>query len=92
MRRRVALEVGRHELVLAAEVLIERCLRRVRFRQDAVDAHGSHALTVEEAIGGVEQAVTDAGLGGFRPSSGSLGHSFLGHPLTIQTDRSIVNA
>ncbi len=54
-----ALEVGRHELVLAAEVLIERRLCRVRFGQDAVDAYGPHALPVEQAIGGVEETVTD---------------------------------
>src|SRR5947208_1603815 len=81
-----ALEVRRHELVLAAEVLIERRLRRVRLRQDAVDPHGAHALPIEETIGGVEEAVTDAEFGGLRPFSGALRHA-----LTIQTDRSIVN-
>ncbi len=81
-----ALQVGRHELVLAAEVLVERCLRRVGFRQNAVDAHGPHALPVEQAISGVEEAITDADFGGFRPFPGSLRHA-----LTIQTDRSTVN-
>ena len=52
-----------------------------------IDTHGPYALPVEEAIGGVEEAVTDAECGGFRPFL-----SFLRHPLTIQTDRSIVNA
>src|SRR6266545_2151862 len=82
-----ALEVRRDELVLAAEVLIERRLRRVGLGQDAVDPHGPHALPVEQAIGGVKEAVTDAEFGGFRPFP-----LFLRHPLTIQTDRSIVNA
>src|SRR4030095_4334692 len=81
-----ALGVRRHELVLAAEVLIERCLRRVGLRQDAVDPHGPHPLLVEQAIGGVEEAVTNADLGVFRPFPG-----FLRHALTLQTDRSIVN-
>ena len=62
-----ALEKGRHELVLAAEVQVERGLRRVGFRQQAVDTHGPHALPVEQAVGGVKEAVTDAGFGGFRP-------------------------
>src|SRR5437660_3336101 len=81
-----SLEVRSDELVLAAEVLIERCLCRVGLRQDAVDTHGSHALLVEQAIGGVEEAITDAEFGGFHASL-----SFSRHPLTIQTDRSIVN-
>src|SRR6266545_3128233 len=68
-------------------MLIERRFRRVGLREDAVDAHGPHALPVEQAIGGVEKAVTDAEFGGFRPFP-----SFLRHRLTIQTDRSIVNA
>src|SRR4029079_17938437 len=81
-----ALEVRRHELVLAAEVLIERGLRRVGFRQDAVDTDGPHALPVEQPVGGVEEAITDADWGVFRWFPGLLGHA-----LTIQTDRSIVN-
>src|SRR5438094_1680566 len=81
-----ALEVRRHELVLAAKVLIERRLRRIGLRQDAVDTYGPHALPVEQAIGGVEKAVANGDFGGFRPFPG-----FLRHPLTIQTDRSIVN-
>ena len=67
-------KVRRHQLVLAAEVLIERRLRRVGLRQHAVDAHGPHALPVEQAIGGVEEAVTDADGGAFRPFPGSLSH------------------
>src|SRR2546421_9048296 len=67
-------------------MLIERRLCRVGLRQDAVDTHGPHALPVEQAIGGVEEAVTNADVGGFRPFPG-----FLRHPLTIQTDRSTVN-
>ena len=82
-----ALEVRRHELVLAAEVLIKRGLRRVGLRQDAVDTHGPHALSVEQAIGGVQEAVTDADSGRFRPFPG-----FWRHLLTLQTERSIVNA
>src|SRR5713101_5982132 len=81
-----ALEVRRHELVFAAEVLIERRLRRVGLRQDAVDSHGPDTLPVEKAIGGAEEAITDADFGGLRPSL-----HFLRHPLTIQTDRSTVN-
>src|SRR5204863_3964116 len=61
-------------------------LRRVGLGQDAIDTHSPHALPVEQAIGGVEEAVTDGDYGGFRPFPG-----FLRHPLTIQTDRSIVN-
>src|SRR5205823_12987658 len=75
-----------HELILAAEVLIERRLRRVGLRQHAVDTHSPHALPVEQAVGGIEEAVTDADCGGFRPFP-----RFLRHLLTIQTDRSIVN-
>jgi len=68
-------------------VLIQRRLGRLRFRQDAVDAHGPNALLVKQPIGGVEEAVSDRDLGDFRAFS-----AFLRHPLTIQTDRSIVNA
>src|SRR5436190_13671240 len=68
-------------------MLIERRLRRVGLRQDAVDTHGPHALLVEQAIGGVEQTVADADFRGFGSFPG-----FLRHLLTIQTDRSIVNA
>src|SRR5204863_2318539 len=46
-----------------------------------------HALPVEQAVGGIEEAVTHADCGGFRPFP-----LFLRHLLTIQTDRSIVNA
>src|SRR4029453_18352702 len=80
------LEVGRHELVLAAEVLIERRLRRVGLRQDAVNPYRPYALLIEQAIGGVEKAVPDADCGGC-----SSFPRFLRHLLTIQTDRSIVN-
>src|SRR5437660_12806795 len=81
-----SLEVRSDELVLAAEVLIERRLRRVGLRQDTVDTHGSHALLVEQAIGGVEEAITHADCGGFCPFPG-----LLRHPLTMQTGRPIVN-
>jgi hypothetical protein len=59
-------------------VQIERCLRRVGFRQHAVDAHGPHALPVEQAIGGVEKAFPDADCGGFCRFP-----DFLWHALTI---------
>src|SRR5207237_8873440 len=55
--------------------------------QEAVDAKGPHAVPGEQAIGCGEEAVTDAECGGFRPFP-----LFLRHHLTIQTDRSIVNA
>ena len=73
-----ALEVRRHELVLTAEVLVERRLRRAGLRQHAVDADGPHTLLVEQAIGGVQEAITDAEFRGFHPFLG-----FLRHPLTV---------
>src|SRR6185369_15556301 len=81
-----ALEVRRHELVLAAEMLIERRLRRLGLRQDAIDTHSPHALPIEQPIGRAEEAVADTDFGSFRPFPG-----FLRHPLTLQTDRSTVN-
>src|SRR5437899_1805975 len=67
---------------------VARPLRAVNLgpRQHAVDTHGPHALPVEQAIGGVEEAITDADFGGVRPFP-----RFLRHSLTIQTGRSIVN-
>jgi hypothetical protein len=55
-------------------VLIERRLRRVGLRQDAVDPHGPHALPVEQAIGGVEEAITDADSGCLCPFPFFLRH------------------
>src|SRR5438093_12901239 len=68
-------------------MLIERRLRSVGLRQDAVDPHGPHTLLVEQAIGGGEQTVADADFRGFRSFP-----CFLRHLLTIQTVRSIINA
>jgi hypothetical protein len=79
-------EVRRHELVLASEVLVQRCLRGIRFRQEPVDPHRADALLIEQAIGGVKESVAHADCRGFGPSPG-----FLLHVLTIQTDRSTVN-
>ena len=70
-----ALQVRRDELVLAAEVLIERCLRRVGLGQDTVNPYRPDTLLIEQAIGGVEQTVTDADCGGLASFPRSLRHS-----------------
>src|SRR3954469_10766715 len=85
-----ALEAGRHQLVCAPEVLIERRLRRVGFGQHAIDADRANTFAVEQPIGGVEEAVANARLGRLRrfcPVSSDPAR----HLLTVQTDRSIVN-
>ena len=68
-------EVRRDQLVFTAEVQIERRFRRVGLCKDAVNTHGPHAFSIEQAIGGVEQPLTDTDVGGFRAFLRFLRHS-----------------
>ncbi len=47
-------QVGEHEVVLAREVLVERCLRHTRLGDDGVHADAAWPAGVEEPERGVE--------------------------------------
>jgi NADPH:quinone reductase-like Zn-dependent oxidoreductase len=70
-----ALETRRHELILAAEVQIERCLRGAGLRQHAVNSHCLHALVIKEAIASVEETVAYAQIGNLQSCFGFWRHA-----------------
>ena len=47
-------DIGEDEIVLRREMIVERRLGHARFRDDAVDAHATDALGVEETGRGIE--------------------------------------
>lgn len=54
-RRLVArIKVGRDQVVLAAEMIVERPLRNARLLGDLIDADGPNAIAVEQLIGGLD--------------------------------------
>jgi short-subunit dehydrogenase len=61
-------------------VLIERRLRRAGLRQDAVNSYRPYALLIEQAIGGVEQAVLAKNGGGAIANLNSVA-SFVSFPI-----------
>ena len=51
-------ERGRHQIVLAAEMLIERTFGDTGARRDVIHRDAQEALPPEQSIGGVENALT----------------------------------
>jgi hypothetical protein len=63
------LEIGRDQIVLAAEVVIQRALGEAGFLGHRIDAHRADSLTVEQLAGGRDDALAGAGRCG--------GHGFM---------------
>jgi beta-glucanase (GH16 family) len=76
-------EVGPDQLVLAAEVAVQRGARDIGPFDDPVDADAVHALGVEQLIRGLQQAL--AGTGTDLPGAGTGGIARHGHLLNRLT-------